>query len=358
LWYSLGILSIATSKILLSGGIVMRVSPLTLTLQQLLIGSTLLRFLLRMGFLGSSLSPPAAVHLESSSKGHHPPTADPQTRELQWASICFALGFLATNFGFAGSAASFVETVKAAEPLTSATVAAVYGIETITLAQKASLGTIVAGVLLSTLGSGGGRYQAQPLAAAILSSCIVMTSNLCFSFRGLYQKLFRKEVPAEVLDDLNLQFRMQWTGVVMLALPVVVFDLFPLLVWGRDQWSTTLLPGDLTHYFLLALLNGCAFTSYNLASTYILSRISVVHHAALNCVRRVFAIVVTSLLFGIPITTLGAVGIGLAVTGFMLYTHYKIQQQNTNKLMRLSGHQPHPTAGFVMPFIDEGKHHV
>lgn len=270
--------------------------------------------------------------------GAHTHTTTSPPRELLWSSICFALGFLATNFGFAGSAASFVETVKAAEPLTSATVAACYGIENISTPQKASLGSIVAGVLLATLGNSSNHTSAseltvQPLAATLLSSAIVMTSNLFFSFRGLYQKLLRKVAPAHVLDDLNLQYRMQWTGVLLLVGPVLVFDLLPTLCWKSYPWSTTVSESGSSpvQFLILAVINGCAFTSYNLASTFILSRISVVHHAALNCLRRVFAIVVTSLLFGVPITIVGAIGICLAMAGFMLYTHYKIQQQQQHQ---------------------------
>jgi solute carrier family 35 protein E1 len=270
-------------------------------------------------------------------------------------AICFSLGFLATNYGFAGSAASFVETVKAAEPLTSATVAAVYGIEIITLPQKVSLGAIIAGVLLSTLGHGGSSTSQKTLSESIIACAIVMTSNMFFSFRGLYQKLLRRHASAQVLDDLNLQFRMQWLGVLLLVVPTLLFDCMPYLWYlttTRTSNAHAVVPRILAErhdkhsadapastviifrYCQLALLNGFAFTSYNLASTYILSRISVVHHAVINCIRRVFAIVVTSVLFEIPITDMGAAGICLAVVGFMLYTHYKVQQQQSSSQQR------------------------
>jgi drug/metabolite transporter (DMT)-like permease len=234
-----------------------------------------------------------------------------------------------------------VETVKAAEPLTSATVAAVYGIETITLPQKISLGTIVLGVLVSTLGSGANSSQKQTYAASIAAATIVMISNLCFSFRGLYQKLLRLHTSSLTLDDLNLQFRMQWLGVLALLTPAILFDflhIHRITTWGSatveyDSMTERHLeqaddsPASFGRYCALALFNGVAFTSYNLASTYILSRITVVHHAALNCIRRVFAIVVTSIIFGVPITITGAMGICIAIVGFMAYTHYKVQQQ-------------------------------
>jgi hypothetical protein len=64
LWYLLGVVSIGTSKLLLTGTTSSKASggamamfgsvpPLFLTLQQLFIGSTLLRFLLSIHFLGS-----------------------------------------------------------------------------------------------------------------------------------------------------------------------------------------------------------------------------------------------------------------------------------------------------------------
>lgn len=351
LWYSLGVLSIATSKLLLTGGGGFPVSPLALTLQQLMIGSSFLRFLLRIRFLGSSglKSWPPTGSVKANNDEVHRSTESkslvPGRRELFMTAICFSLGFLATNYGFANSTASFVETVKAAEPLTSATVAALYGIEIITMQQKASLGTIIAGVLLSTLGHGGSNGPSMPLSESILECTVVMTSNLFFSFRGLYQKLLRRHASAQTLDDLNLQFRMQWLGVLLLVFPMLLFNVMPYMWYGTrmtanaDAVPRTLAESHVEHnagssastvllrYGLLALLNGFAFTGYNLASTYILTRISVVHHAVLNCIRRVFAIVVTSVLFGIPITIMGAVGICLAVVGFMLYTHFKAQQQ-------------------------------
>lgn len=88
---------------------------------------------------------------------------------------------------------------------------------------------------------------------------------------------------------------------------------------------------DTLCYILLSLVNGLAFASYNLASTYILTRISVVHHAVLNCIRRVFAIVVTSIIFGLKITLIQMIGICLAVGGFFSYIYFKITNEKRDK---------------------------
>ena len=396
LWYALGVVSIATSKLLLlpsttttttaTGTDFRRVhlSPLALTLQQLWIGSTLLKCWFYyagrrrrrrnsktaaaaatsglqawpcpvMVAPSSSLSSPEEHkntdhdNLSTSTLTTHRTTTTAASPEqvLRWTAICFALGFLATNFAFSGSAASFVETVKAAEPITSATVAVVYGLETLTGPQQASLGTIVAGVLLATLGDSSSNSNndlsaGHTLAATLLSSAIVMTSNLCFSFRGLYQKLLRRVASTQVLDDWNLQYRMQCTGVWLLLVPVLLLDFLPTILYGeRPTWSTTLPENgrSFVHYILLASINGTAFCSYNLASTYLLTRLTVVSHAALNCLRRVFAIVVTSLLFGVPLTVTKWAGMGLAMMGFGLYTYYKMEQQQQEQQYQLQQYQ-------------------
>jgi hypothetical protein len=51
----------------------------------------------------------------------------------------------------------------------------------------------------------------------------------------------------------------------------------------------------------------------------------------LNCIRRIFAIIVTSIAFRIPITFLGALGILVSVSGFLAFTHYKIKRQQQPK---------------------------
>ena len=79
------------------------------------------------------------------------------------------------------------------------------------------------------------------------------------------------------------------------------------------------------------------FPKTSLASTYVLSRISVVHHAAWNCVRRIFAIVITSILFQVPISTLSMYGIAFSILSFFSYSRFKrrrLQQQSKkNKVL-------------------------
>ena len=231
-----------------------------------------------------------------------------------------------------------------------------------------------------------------------------MTSNLCFSLRGLYQKIFQRAIDAAIknknmtecnqsslstvvstssspplppiskLDDLNLQFRMQQIGVTIFLIPTLLKDgprLFAHLVQVTTNLDTMELTTVILRYVALSVVNGLAFSSYkwvylpspscfvalkiidqlfyswfsltyvlfpsillllfllrnlnqlSLASTYLLTRISVVHHAALNCTRRIFAIVMTSMIFGIPIGFVSALGIALSFISFMMFTTAK-----------------------------------
>jgi len=64
-------------------------------------------------------------------------------------------------------------------------------------------------------------------------------------------------------------------------------------------------------YISISTINGIVFTSYNLTSTYLLSRISVVHHAALTSVGKAVVVVATSFMFGSKVTLPQVACVGL-----------------------------------------------
>ena len=383
LWYSFGVVSIATSKILLS---TYYLPPLLLTLQQLMIGVLLLRTLLHMQTKGikdeentsctglqsvplqekqqehgsyahyhcengtykrksSNDNDPRSASLSNSQQQHgilsallalaNPSAVSHRIHnQLLLSSIYFTIGFLLTNCGFSSGSAAFVETVKAAEPITSAATAVLWGIEQLVPEEVASLGGIIVGVVLSTLGHrsnavSSSRDELELTSQSLLtSSFIVLLANLCFSFRGLHQKLFRSTPQGKVtvVDDLNLQYRMQQIGCLLLSVPALLQNSsLPsrvLQYLSMEEVTVRLL----LRYVMLCLVNGVAFASYNLSSTTILTRISVVHHAALNCIRRVFAIVVTSIVFGLQMSFLQIGGILVSVGAFFSYVHFKAKK--------------------------------
>jgi len=388
LWYILGVISISTTKVLLRDWSIspyIKMTPLNLTFQQFLIGAIFLRFIIYIRHTTSAISRKNKNYNGSSSSAktreitlttfnlfqfynfrHADERLQTASFHLMLSSTFFCLGFYFTNIGFAKGQASFVETIKASEPITSASAAALWGLERAGFNEILSLLSICIGVVISTFGNVTGnpnrsekattmppiqvqhtrniqKHDLNDLGNLTSTGLIVFASNLCFSFRGLYQKFYRASPHGKntVVNDLHLQFRMQLFGVWATGIYLLVTNIIPsnllqkYMRFGRTlnddylsnevQHSLTSSNsvGALTTYIFLALINGFAFTSYNLASTFVLSKISVVHHAAFNCTRRLFAIIVTSVVFGVPITNLSMLGIVISFSGFLSFSHFK-----------------------------------
>jgi hypothetical protein len=147
--------------------------------------------------------------------------------------------------------------------------------------------------------------------------------------RAKSQKLFRAQQqqqqasqggtqPLQQLNDANLLMRMQQIGALSLILPVLVFESPGIVLRTLDASPKTHL-----WYAALSLLNATAFSSYCVASCYVLTKLSVMQYTGLGCLRRMFAILSTSLVFGVPITPVGALGIGMCFCGFCSFTHYR-----------------------------------
>lgn len=389
-WYFMGVVSITTTKLLLTdhnrlaggssgftttlgdliflgGGL----SPLLLTMQQFAVGVFILGMIKRFRAVASDGTGSVGGYNVAVASGGPvvtrgrglrdksssvPVLSIPLSMDLFLAGLYFSLGFLTTNMSFRRGDATFVETIKAAEPITSAATAVLWRIETLGAGEITSLGTIVAGVVVSTLGhrseskgtmadsmtnsvvsaAGVGTYvpasfvRSHFAVEAIATCSIVMLSNLCFSFRGLHQKLFRasQQGGKDTVDDVALQLKMQQIGLIVFAIPALLLDSPNVLarIWQLSGEVGLFRSSIFLRYIALSLLNGAAFTSYNLASTFVLTRISVVHHAALNCMRRVFAIVMTSFIFAINVTRLSWFGILISVGGFSAFTHYKLKR--------------------------------
>lgn len=123
-WYLVGVVSIVTTKVLLTDW---QVPPLVVTFQQLSTGSCVLWVYLLVfqggaqpwpwdnikGTTSSSLcidAAPVDITTSKTPMRHY---------DFVLAGLFNALDFLASNTAFSQSAASFVETVKASEPITT-----------------------------------------------------------------------------------------------------------------------------------------------------------------------------------------------------------------------------------------------
>jgi hypothetical protein len=126
-WYLVGVVSIVTTKVLLSDW---QVPPLVVTFQQLLTGSCVLWVYL-LFFQGGAQPWPWDTTSNIKGKNSSPLSIEvaPVDNSLSktpirhydfiLAGLFNALDFLASNTAFSQSAASFVETVKASEPITT-----------------------------------------------------------------------------------------------------------------------------------------------------------------------------------------------------------------------------------------------
>jgi len=248
--------------------------------------------------------------------------------QLFLTSIFCVGGYLLTNIGFKSGSAAFVETVKAAEPFTSASIAVLWNIERLGCGEVTSLIGIVLGVVFSTLGYGSVN---STYSEAIHICIIVMSANLCFSFRGLHQKLFRST--PQGIDDLNLQFRMNQIGVILLIVPAM----FQNYLWALDDHVLSINGSTIKNvllYISISIINGIVFTTYNLTSTYLLSRISIVHHAALTSVGKVVVVVAMSFMFGSKVTLPQVAGVGLVIASFLCYLLFKMEKNETVEEMK------------------------
>ncbi|GMI11436.1 hypothetical protein TrLO_g5175 [Triparma laevis f. longispina] len=315
-WFIFGAVTITSSKLLLStsyknwDGVDRHhaVSAVTLTLFQFLTSTIILNLLLHH-------TPFHPLNL--------PPRSPLQKSFLLKTSFFYTLGFLLTSYSFSLSTASFTETVKASEPITSAIVAVYYGIEKISAGECTGIGMIVTGVLMTVKGAN----EVIPIAVAStnvtanpgLSVLITLSSNLCFSLRNLNQTLLSKES-----NNFNsIQFFHSLSQLsFLLILPIFIYDL------RKNFLGLTL------RSLSMLILNGSSHFIYNLSSTLILSRVSMIQHATYNAARRLFAILVTSFYFGVVLGFKGVAGVMLTVGGFGVYGKEKGRRRERSSIPR------------------------
>jgi hypothetical protein len=136
------------------------------------------------------------------------------------------------------------------------------------------------------------------------------------------------------VDDINLLMRMQQIGAMSLFIPAI-FSYGG--ISSNGSGSSGLVVDVLTasssaqvHYLMYALINTVAYVTYNLASTYVLSSLSVLQHSSLNCLRRMFCTVATSIFFGV-IGPSRKPGVSfLCFCGFLSFTHFRGQRSTHN----------------------------
>lgn len=220
----------------------------------------------------------------------------------------YSAGFGLTNLAFSLAAASFVETVKAAEPVSTALLAAMWLGEREKTATYASLGPIVVGVALAT-----GTDDAPVWSVATL---VVIASNVCFSLRAVFVKALKYDHPsaAPARSAVVLFYHVSRFG----------FPAFVLAALVRGDLATLRRSDpDRPLFFAAIFANGLAYSAYNMASFMVLNKVATTTHAVLNVFRRVVVIIATTLYFATPMSLSGSIGILIAALGVTVYAKSK-----------------------------------
>jgi drug/metabolite transporter (DMT)-like permease len=245
-FFIIGVGTICTTKMLLMNEY--SLPPLVLTFQQLAIGSTLLR--LHLHVTGGLQSLPKDDKLQRQSIYY----------DFVLAGLFNALDVLASVTCFSLSSASFVETIKASEPLTTTAMALFFGIDTLSGLEAVCIVVLVSGVFLSTMANASGSdHQGQAdFHHSVKTTLVAMTANICFALRAKSQKMFRTYPEGKKLDDENLLMRMQQIGALSMALPVIIFELPGILERGLNASFETH-----RHYWAMAVMNAACFCTYS-----------------------------------------------------------------------------------------------
>jgi len=232
-------------------------------------------------------------------------------------SISYTLGFVFTNMAFSIVSASFAETVKSAEPISSVLLSYFILRESTTLPTYLTLIPICAGVGISCLHDDG---------FDIWGFIYALSSNFFFSSRAVLAKSLFKHFPGSI-DETQLFGQISIIGLLLLV-PLTIF------AEGSAIFSALFTNPGTNFYSSLELLvllffNGCAYSCYNLVSFLVLSRTNLVTHAVLNCFRRVFIILFTSFYFLQPISMFNLGGVALAVTGVLLFAYCRSRESRS-----------------------------
>ena len=250
--------------------------------------------------------------------------------------------FCFTAIGFTLANASFVETIKSSQPITTTMVALLFNIDTLRTNEAIAMSIIIVGVLCSTVGNAQQQEQEQQnndndidtmtIGQSIQTSMIAIVANLCFALRVLCQKRFREHPHGKYMTDTYMLMWMQRFGSIALVIPMLIFNFdyilntFQQTLFRQQEISIQhTIWVDIIPYWSFVIMNASCFSLYALTNTAVLTKVSVGQHTGLNALRRVFVIVFTAIAFGVPITFMNGLGTVLCFSGFSAFSYYRYQ---------------------------------
>lgn len=230
-------------------------------------------------------------------------------------TTCYTAGFIFTNIAFSLGNANSVETVKSTEPVSSVILGQMFCPEYCSWLTYSSLIPILMGVSLACYGD-----STFPLWGVLFA----FISNICFSGRAVATKKLQVENNKnDVKSDEILLFGQVSVLGLLLIFPFAMYFDFGILneVFMRNSGT------DMNHgsaaqsfdYMLMSLLNGLAYSTYNLTSFLVLTRTNIVTHAVLNAFRRVVIIIGSAAYFNIHLNAMNMYGVLIAVFGVIWF---------------------------------------
>jgi len=251
-----------------------------------------------------------------------------EVRVVRAIALAYTSGFLLTNAAIAIAAPSVIETLKAAEPLSTVAMAMLVLGEHERWQTLLALLPIVVGVAMACSGA---------IAFNTFGVVLAISSNLAFSGRAVLTKSLKRDHPSALVarSDACLFFHVSRCGLCLLIPCAFVLDARTLLASSTGSTSSEGGAGDGAgdgvgggagggaRIGLLLVLNGMAHALYNGVSFVVLAKVSISTHAVLNIVRRVLVIAIAAALFATPISAFNWSGVALAVVGVVLFAASK-----------------------------------
>merc|ERR1719424_37700 len=218
-----------------------------------------------------------------------------------------ALGHAGAVIALGAGAVSFAQTVKAAEPVFTCVLSYFVLGTVFKWPVYASLLPIIGGVSLASL---------KELSFTWKALWGALTSNIAFASRAVLSKATMDKPVGENMGASNL-YGMLTIIAFILSLPFAVYYEGP---GFAEAWKASTAVVGAPWLIRQMALDGFYYYAYNEVAFITLNKVAPVTHSIANTFKRVAIILATVLVFGNKLSTLGAIGSGIAVAGTFVYS--------------------------------------
>ena len=304
LWYLTSVVCTSGSKYFLNSELLP--DAFMLTFLQLTIAAACGRLLLSGGMIREA--PSSSIRDSSEDQG--------APWKKRWAlAMCFVFGFGSLNASISYIPVSLAMTLRAAEPLFSVALVAIFFAKSASEAVSAELGMtllpIVAGTSMSSFGSAEFSFMGLVL---------VCIANVAFPLRTIIYKKLRSQTGE---GNFSLFAGICWrAAVIMLAANIAIAARDGSL--NRFSWVRILGQPEKASALVI---NGVCYYLYLQWSFIVLSKVAIVTHAVGNAMRRPVNIIFAVWFFSTHVSYLNAAGIVLACAGALWYAKVKGAQR-------------------------------